>query len=128
MAGQWELIRIAKPGDKQEPWLLFKKRDAFTRPGADYNVLAALPDSVIAKPLAKAATASSGRKGTSKKDRDAKDSEIPGAVKATLPDKLLPQLATLATGVPARGNWVRARRRSMGNGHCWAKPMRSASE
>ena len=33
LSGLWELVRIAKPGDKQEPWLLFKKRDAL-RPAA----------------------------------------------------------------------------------------------
>ena len=27
LVGLWELERIAKPGDKQEAWLLFKKRD-----------------------------------------------------------------------------------------------------
>ncbi|MBA3591301.1 DNA polymerase ligase N-terminal domain-containing protein, partial [Methylibium sp.] len=53
LAGLWELVRIAKPGDKQELWILFKKRgDAFARPRAAYDVVTALPDSVIAKPLA----------------------------------------------------------------------------
>ena len=28
LAGRWELVRIAKPGDKQDAWMLFKKRDA----------------------------------------------------------------------------------------------------
>ena len=32
MAGLWELVRIAKPGDKQEAWLLVKKRDRQARP------------------------------------------------------------------------------------------------
>ena len=26
LAGLWELVRIAKPGDKQDAWMLFKKR------------------------------------------------------------------------------------------------------
>src|SRR6476659_6414613 len=30
--GLWELVRIAKPGDKQEMWILFKKRDKQARP------------------------------------------------------------------------------------------------
>ena len=51
LAGQWELVRIAKPDDRQEAWLLFKKRDRWARPQADYDVVSALPDSVIAKPL-----------------------------------------------------------------------------
>ncbi len=32
LVGLWELVRIAKPGDKQEAWLLFKKRDRHARP------------------------------------------------------------------------------------------------
>ena len=51
LAGLWELVRIAKPGDKQEPWMLFKKRDEWVRPLEEFDVVAALPDSVIAKPL-----------------------------------------------------------------------------
>jgi bifunctional non-homologous end joining protein LigD len=51
LAGLWELVRIAKPGDKQDPWMLFKKRDDWARPLADYDVIAALPDSVVARPL-----------------------------------------------------------------------------
>ena len=49
--GLWELVRIAKPGDKQEAWLLFKKRDRHAKPRTEYDVVSALPDSVIAKPL-----------------------------------------------------------------------------
>ena len=51
LAGLWELVKIAKPGERQEPWLLFKKHDAWERPHGDYDVVTALPDSVIAKPL-----------------------------------------------------------------------------
>jgi hypothetical protein len=39
-----------QPGDKQEAWLLFKKRDAWAR-ADDYDVTEALPDSVVRKPL-----------------------------------------------------------------------------
>ena len=51
LAGLWELVRISKPGDKQDQWMLFKKRDAWARPLAEYDVIAALPDSVVTKPL-----------------------------------------------------------------------------
>ena len=50
LAGLWELVRIAKPGERQEPWLLFKKHDEWERPHAEYDVVSALPDSVIAHP------------------------------------------------------------------------------
>jgi bifunctional non-homologous end joining protein LigD len=49
--GLWELVRIAKPGDRQEAWILFKKRDRLARPRAQYDVVSAMPDSVIARPL-----------------------------------------------------------------------------
>jgi bifunctional non-homologous end joining protein LigD len=94
MAGLWELVKIAKGAEKQEPWILFKKRDKFARARADYDVVTALPDSVIAHPLIAAKSAARG-------------TAIPaGAKKAALPEKLSPQLATLATGVPAAGEWV----------------------
>jgi len=83
LGGLWELVKIAKGGERQEPWLLFKKRDEFARPRADYDVVSALPDSVIAQPLAPAS-----------------------AIKASLPETLSPQLATLADGVPAQGEWL----------------------
>ena len=51
VAGLWELVKIAKPGERQEPWLLFKKHDEWERPHADYDVVSALPDSVVAHPL-----------------------------------------------------------------------------
>lgn len=114
MAGLWELVKIAKGGEKQEPWILFKKRDEFARPKADYDVLTALPDSVIAKPLAvsASATAKSPTPATgAARNRTARgtsgaDASVPGAVKAALPEKLSPQLATLATGVPLAGTWL----------------------
>ena len=91
MAGLWELVRIAKPGDRQEAWLLFKKKDAYAKPHAEYDVLSALPDSVITKPP---------------KQPEDDDSTAPaGALKAPMPRKLEPQLATLATAAPGRGEW-----------------------
>src|ERR1700753_909307 len=51
LAGLGDVVKTAKPGERQEPWLLFKKHDEWERPHADYDVVAALPDSVIAHPL-----------------------------------------------------------------------------
>ena len=84
LAGLWELVRIAKPGDTQEAWLLFKKRDRHARPRSDYDVVSALPDSVIARPLPAAPA---------------------GAVRAPLPATLAPQLASLARAAPTSGAW-----------------------
>jgi len=89
LSGLWELVRIAKPGDRQEAWLLFKKRDRHARPHGSYDVVSALPDSVIAKPLKPAPTGS----------------HPTGAVAAPLPATLAPQLASLAGGAPTSGEW-----------------------
>ncbi|MBN8508561.1 MAG: DNA ligase D [Burkholderiales bacterium] len=88
--GRWELVRIAKPGDRQDAWLLLKKRDAFARPRAEYDVVSALPDSVIARPLKPSPSAGGGPAG---------------AVEAPLPATLAPQLASLAAAAPTSGDW-----------------------
>jgi len=129
MFGLWELVKIAKPADRQEPWLLFKKRDEFARPATEYDVVAALPDSVIAKPLnqtppvpaaaTKLRTKRSAKASATSADRPAPMAGaarprlaastaalVRGAVKASLPDQMGPQLATLATAIPTEGTWV----------------------
>ncbi|MGM9484053.1 DNA ligase D [Roseateles sp. NT4] len=100
LAGLWELVRIAKPGDKQEAWLLLKKKgDAWARPSSEYDVVTALPDSVVETPLG-LIEAREGRGETPATPDLAK------AVKAALPRTLEPQLATLATAVPPGVDWV----------------------
>lgn len=87
LLGLWELIRIGKAGDEQKTWLFFKKRDAFARPRADYDVLTALPDSVLTESPAVGDQAR----------------------RAPLPKTLAPQLATLAAAAPrsnAPGQWL----------------------
>ncbi len=114
LAGLWELVKIAKPGERQEPWLLFKKHDEWERPHADYDVVNALPDSVIAHPMKPldggpvaairraGRTAATVQKATSSFDASALD----GAKKAALPETLSPQLATLAKSAPTHGDWL----------------------
>jgi bifunctional non-homologous end joining protein LigD len=91
LLGLWELVRIAKPGDKQEAWLLFKKRDKHARPRSVYDVVSALPDSVIAKPLKAPPVSAAGPTG---------------ALKAPMPATLPPQLASLASAAPTAGAWA----------------------
>jgi bifunctional non-homologous end joining protein LigD len=105
LAGLWELVRISKPGQfKQDHWLLLKKRgDAWARPGTEYDVITALPDSVVEKPLGLV------------EEREPRGANAPApaaapdlskAVKAALPETLQPQLATLAAAAPAEGEWL----------------------
>jgi bifunctional non-homologous end joining protein LigD len=120
LAGLWELVKIAKPGERQEPWLLFKKHDEWERPHADYDVVNALPDSIMAHPLAPlegapaaapaaaikraGRTASAVAKATAAQAID--PSTLDGAHKAALPATLSPQLATLAKAAPTHGDWL----------------------
>ena len=107
LAGLWELVRIAKPGDRQEPWMLFKKRDEWARPRAEYDVVAALPDSVVARPLG-LVEARDPRAPAGRLPAPAAAADLAAAVTAALPAKLAPQLATLATlaSVPPPGEWL----------------------
>ncbi len=109
LAGLWELVRIAKPGDRQDPWMLFKKRDEWARPLAEYDVIAALPDSVVAKPLGlveeREPRAPAGRVAPVTAAAAAAAADLAAAVPAALPAKLAPQLATLAS-VPPAGDWL----------------------
>jgi len=46
LKGAWALVRMKpRPGERQEAWLLIKERDDDARPRAEYDVLAAEPDS-----------------------------------------------------------------------------------
>jgi bifunctional non-homologous end joining protein LigD len=100
LAGLWELVRIQKPDEKQIPWILFKKRDAHARPRAEYDVVSALPDSVVAKPLAPAQAAAVAETRPVTRPQD-----VARARKAELPDRLDPQLATLASEPPSGSDW-----------------------
>ena len=133
LAGLWELVRIAKPGDRQDAWMLFKKKDAWARPLAEYDVIAALPDSVVAQPLglveareprevpgtsearqtrltrasasSTAAGAALARSSSSSSPSASPGPDLAAAVKAALPARLEPQLATLVDAAPA-GDWI----------------------
>ncbi|MFM0521603.1 DNA ligase D [Caballeronia jiangsuensis] len=104
LAGLWELVRISKPGDKADQWMMFKKRDEWARPLAEYDVIKALPDSVIANPLGLFEVREPRTPQTRRPS--APDIDLSAAVASALPAKLEPQLATLAASLPAGGNWI----------------------
>ena len=106
LAGLWELVRISKPGDKQDQWMLFKKKDAWARPVAEYDVITALPDSVVARPLGPVEERE--RRGAAARAAVRTNGEAPdlsAAVRAPLPARLSPQLATLVAAPPG-GDWI----------------------
>lgn len=93
LRGKWALIRMKGKGERQEPWLLIKERDALARPAAEFSVVDELPDSVSALPMPGAPAARSG--------------PPEGAVKAALPATLAPELATLVDRAPSTpDDWV----------------------
>ncbi len=108
LAGLWELVRISKPGErKQDQWLLLKKRgDAWARPSRDYDVISALPDSVVDQPLGLIEEREPrGAVMRASPAAPALLAALADAKRAPLPDTLSPQLATLTATVPP-GDWV----------------------
>jgi bifunctional non-homologous end joining protein LigD len=131
LQGGWALVRMKGRGEKQEPWLLVKEKDAFARSAAECSVVDELPDSVL-QPAAQKAPARPARKAAAKPARTptrsperaatrtaapkpaaqraasaAPAAPHPAAVPAPLPPTLSPQLATLVDAPPgAFADWV----------------------
>ena len=110
MHGRWNLVRInARRDERQEPWLLIKENDEEARPASEYDVVEAMPDSVLGgtrkdREAKKVKTAKAPRKKARAKDEGA---AVPaGAKAAKLPVALFPQLATLVDEVPSGDGWV----------------------
>ncbi|MBC7954960.1 MAG: DNA ligase D, partial [Cytophagales bacterium] len=95
--GGFTLVRMRKRDDeRQTAWLLIKERDGGAKPAAEFDVIEALPDSVLGK---KAPKKTAGRKTTAKAATKAK-------AKTQLPLTLTPQLATLVSEVPPGDDWL----------------------
>ena len=105
LAGEWELVRTSKPGDKKDNWLLFKKRDAWARPAADYDVTTALPDSVIERPLGPREDRDPSPEASPRQGMTGQ-ADLSKAKKARMPATLSPQLATLVSSAPSTGRWI----------------------
>lgn len=103
LAGLWELVKISKPDEPQEQWMMFKKRDEWARPIAEYDVIKALPDSVVTHPLGRIEAREP--KHSLRQDEQV-EIDLSAAVQAPLPAKLEPQLATLAATLPTSGDWI----------------------
>ncbi len=113
LLGRWTLVRMRSDGEKQVAWLLIKEHDKFERASSDYDITEALPDSVGSaenieiKPKSRAVIASA-KKTVALKIVEPSDLPV-GSVKASLPEKIAPQLATLAAAPPEHdedGQWI----------------------
>ena len=113
LRGLWTLVRMHGKGDeRQPPWLLIKEKDGEAQAAADYDVLEALPNSVLTGlPLAPrkraAAKSAAVKKPAAPSDTQSRRMLPPEATKAALPATLAPELATLVSAVPEDdGDWL----------------------
>ena len=111
LQGGYTLVRMkSREHERQVPWLLIKEHDDEARPASEYDVIEALPDSVLGgqkkkRPLAaKAPARSPAAKPPAKATVKAKT--VRRKAKAELPLSLAPQLATLVDGIPPGDDWL----------------------
>jgi bifunctional non-homologous end joining protein LigD len=110
LRGRWVLVRMRGKGEKQEPWLLIKERDHEARPLSEYDIVEALPDSVLTGRDVDHPPPTVYEKKTEKakeKEKEKDKAKPLAGKKAALPASLTPQLATLATAPPAASeDWL----------------------
>ncbi|MCY1206208.1 Multifunctional non-homologous end joining protein LigD [compost metagenome] len=106
--GHWTLVRMHGSRQKeQDAWLLIKERDETAVPASEFDVVEALPDSVLGgtqrKPAAKRAKTAQPPDEAAPDARSTGTSLKPlrGAPRAALPLALAPQLATLVEQPPS---------------------------
>lgn len=100
LKGRWALVRMKDERARQPPWLLIKEKDEYARPGGDYSVIDASPDSVVSLRKKRPGRVAAGQPVAPDRGR------IPG-VAAELPETLKPQLATRVSGLPsAATDWI----------------------
>src|SRR5690606_38731516 len=107
LSGGWALVRTRLPGSGgKEQWLLIKENDEAAHPEAEFDIVAARPESVLSNArTASARTSPAGKeKGKPKQRARAAATQPEGAKKASLPAHLAPQLATLVDQPPP-GEW-----------------------
>ncbi len=119
LTGGWHLVRTQRGGEKQKTWLLFKAQDDAARPG-DTSLLEDEPKSVStgrdlpeiaaskqsvwhSKRSAKVAKVA---KKSGKKPSAVRGASVAGAVRAALPRKIEPELATLVAETPGADNFL----------------------
>ena len=100
LMGRWVLVRIKGKSEKQVPWLLIKEKDAFARPSSAYSVVDELPDSVASLPTPTPTPTPTPSREPDADEPPSLPSLTPEAIAAALPDRLAPQLATLAAAPP----------------------------
>ncbi|MFV3330999.1 DNA ligase D [Pseudomonas sp. NY15437] len=110
LSGVWNLVRTHMAGAKEQ-WFLIKSQDAAARDEADYDIVKALPDSVLSertivprrrRKTAEAGTASAPTVPPTRRKNAAQP--LQGARKSELPALIKPELASLVESAPD-GDW-----------------------
>jgi bifunctional non-homologous end joining protein LigD len=102
LRGGWMLARLkGKPGESKVNWLLFKEHDPAADPETD--ILVARPESVKSGRRIEELVAPEKPKP---KPAALKPGALKGALKAPLPARIEPQLATAAAAPPHGGDWL----------------------
>jgi bifunctional non-homologous end joining protein LigD len=111
LAGGWSLVRIgSRGGEKRVNWLLIKARDEHAREGADAEITAKMPGSVLTgrsvedlaeAPASEKIVKKGAKKGAKKRKKSDEEAE-PAAVV----EQFEPQLATLVDHVPTDPGWL----------------------
>lgn len=128
LTGHWTLVRthLRGSGDKEQ-WLLIKERDESARSSEDYDVVAALPQSVVsgalidpdkkknknlstvkktsAEKLTKELKSDNPAKTRSLAKKEVSTKKEKHTAKITLPEMISPELAVLVNEPPA-GEWL----------------------
>ena len=99
--GGFTLVRMkSRENERQVPWLLIKEHDDEARPASEFDVIEALPDSVLAGRKKRTVAAKAPAKSPAKARR------AKPQAKAELPLSLTPQLATLVDDIPPGDDWL----------------------
>jgi bifunctional non-homologous end joining protein LigD len=115
LRGNWALVRMGgkAANERHENWLLIKERDEEAVPQSSDAVVADNPFSVASGRSMDAIAADRDWVWHSNRDDNEKPTvqiialqDIPGARKRRMPDKLQPQLATVATQAPDGPEWL----------------------
>jgi bifunctional non-homologous end joining protein LigD len=116
LKGKWHLVRIRpKPGEKTEPWLLFKSEDEFARKAGDAEITdeaatsavsGLTSDEIAAKGSVRVDHAARSREKRARKSPLPDVGKIRGARKKLLPTFVEPSLAAPCARPPSGPKWV----------------------
>lgn len=106
--GKWVLVRMKdKTNGKQEPWLLIKEKDSLAKSIEEFSVVDAYPDSVKKYPFPQYNSPAKYAHIKINNEQLKTEDILKKAIKANQPERLKPQLASLAEKIPTdTQHWI----------------------